>query len=797
MRPKRPSERQSPPAAAACPLTEPTPEAYSFPGQGSSTAAVAGGQRGDYRMDTCRIRSRLPFARRTNRPLAVEALERRLTLSGTGLLPAYDPGTPDCIEIWVDPTTGSDARSGGSRDLAIRTVSEAWRRVPVGTVSQGVRINLVAGTYPQSAVPNYWEGRHGSFAAPVILRAADGAGTARLPSLNIFDCRYFYLEGLDVSAGGGDVVHLESCFHVLFKDTTIRGTGEIASYAVPQEALKVNQSQYIFIEDCDISGAWDNAIDFVAVQYGHVVGSRIHRAGDWAMYAKGGSASLTITGNEFFDAGTGGFIAGQGTGFEFMTAPWLHYEAYDIAFTNNLVHNVEGAGMGVNGGFNILLAHNTLVNVGARSHVIEVGFGLRGCDGDTVTCQANLAAGGWGTATIGREEPIPNRNVVIVNNVVFNPVGAGSRWEHFSVASPRTPTAGSNIPSPALADEGLVIRGNLIWNGPVDHELGIANPTLAADVRGTNAINTVRPVFADLAGGDYRLADSLTPPATVAIPIFSWAAAPTRPAPPAGRTDMSVRFDFFGAVRVGEQPPGGFAAIGSSPMVFEIPFGQSVVVTEPLAGADGIVVRGGGRLILEAANNFSGGLVVEAGEVVVRNTAALGTGLLNVRAGGRVSLDVAGAEVAVSRLELADTATLDVGFGRLTIPAGAVGIDLLRSWIMSGRSGGTWTGPGITSTAAAVAVHRGVGLRILPDGSALVGFAAVGDATMDGTVDVQDLIAIKAGSRYGTSATDSGWWQGDFNFDGRVTIVDLILLQAAGLYGGGEYLPRRAAAASR
>lgn len=514
-------------------------------------------------MHPCKIRFR-PKETRQPRSLAVEACERRLVMSGTGLLPAYDTGSPQVVEIWVDPATGNDARSGSSRELAVRTISEAWRRVPMGTtLSQGVQINLAAGTYPESAVPHFWESRHGTFTAPVIIRAADGPGTARLPSLNFFDCRHLHLVGLEVTAGGGDVVQIQASSHVLLKDTTIRGTGVIASYAVPQEALKVNQTQHVYIENCDISGAWDNAVDFVAVQYGHVVGSRIHRAGDWAMYAKGGSAYLTITGNDFFDAGTGGFTAGQGTGFEFMVAPWLHYEAYDIAFTNNVIHDVEGAGFGVNGGFNILLAHNTLVNVGRRSHVIEVVHGSRSCDGDTATCAANLARGGWGTAQAGGEEPIPNKNVVIVNNVVFNPDGAGSQWEQFAVAAPRTPSAGSNIASPTRPDDGLVIRGNVIWNGPVGHPLGIENAALAANVTATNAINTLRPVFTDLSRGDYRLAASFTPPATVAIPAFSWAAAPGRPAVPAGRSDMGVAFDHSGSARTGPQAPGAFAAAGS------------------------------------------------------------------------------------------------------------------------------------------------------------------------------------------------------------------------------------------
>ena len=233
---------------------------------------------------------------RSRRPLVVcpcERLETRLALAAGAAanppLPAYDIGSPTLTEIWVDPTLGHDGRRGASRAEAVRTLSEAWRQVPVGVaLSQGVRINLVAGAYPESVVPNYWENRFGTRAAPIIVRAADGPGTARRPTVNVFGCRHLVFEGLDISAGGGDVLHFEACTHVLLRNTAVRGTGTIATYAVPQEALKMNQCQYVNIENRDISGAWDNAIDFVAVQYGHVVGSRIHRAGDWAMHAKGG-----------------------------------------------------------------------------------------------------------------------------------------------------------------------------------------------------------------------------------------------------------------------------------------------------------------------------------------------------------------------------------------------------------------------------------------------------------------------------------------------------------------------------
>ena len=469
----------------------------------------------------------------TRRLVSPETLESRLAFAAESLLPSFDmsppAGAPAFNQIWVDPAAGNDGSSGASRAVAVRTLAEAWRRVPINVnLTTGFQINLTSGTYPESAVPIYWESRHGTQSAPVILKAIDGVGTARLPNMNVYDCRHLYILGLDISSGGGDVLHLDSCSTVLLRDTTIRGLGEIASYAVPQETLKVNQSQYIYVEHCDISGAWDNAVDFVSVQYGHVVGSRIHRSGDWAMYAKGGSASLTVAGNEFYDAGTGGFTAGQGTGFEFMVAPWLQYEAYDITFIDNVVHDTQGAGFGVNGGSNILMARNTLYRVGSRSHVIEVGFGSRSCDGNQAACRAYLAQGGWGTAVVGGDEPIPNRDVFIYDNVVYNPDGYVSQWQQFAVAMPRTPSVGSNIPTPARADTNLQIRGNWIWNGAADHPLGIEQTALAADVLAGNSINTVRPVLADPARGDYSLAPGVVSPvASVGLPPV----LPPAPAP--------------------------------------------------------------------------------------------------------------------------------------------------------------------------------------------------------------------------------------------------------------------------
>lgn len=482
----------------------------------------------------------------------------------------YDMGSPVLRDVWVDPVNGNDNHSGNSRAEAFRTLTHAWNVIPTGTMltTTGYRIQLVAGSYPEDLVPNYWESKYGTFQNPIILHAVDGAGSAQLPALNIFDCSYMYLIGLRIQAGGGDVFHCEQCDHLLIRQDTITGA-DPETFNV-QETVKVNQSRYVYVENSNISGAWDNAVDFVAVQYGHFQGNRIHNAGDWCQYLKGGSAYFRVEGNEYFDCGTGGFTAGQGTGFEFMVSPWLHYESYDIKFINNLIHDTEGAGMGVNGGYNILMAYNTLFRVGSRSHVLEFVYGLRSCDGNISRCQNYLNSGGWGST--GGEEPIPNREVFVYNNVLYNPPGFQSQWQHLAIYGPRDTSSGSNIPSPARTDTNLRIRGNIIWNGPSDHPLGIedsdqgcrpTNPTCnATQLRSDNEINTLEPELVDPANGDFRPIDSgsVYDAITYDIPNFPGGDQPQPPIAPAGILQNLISRDYNGNPRSSTNPPGAFAS---------------------------------------------------------------------------------------------------------------------------------------------------------------------------------------------------------------------------------------------
>ena len=174
----------------------------------------------------------------------------------TIILPVFNIGSPPFSDIWVNPVNGSDTNGGATRNHAVRTLSEAWRRVPIGTpLIQAIRINLIAGGYPEAIVPNYWENRIGTFVAPIMIRAVDGAGTARLPAMNVFGCHHLYFEGLDISAAGGDILHFDSSSSILLRNVTVRssvavvtngGTGPIAQMGQPvQETVKMNQCQHV------------------------------------------------------------------------------------------------------------------------------------------------------------------------------------------------------------------------------------------------------------------------------------------------------------------------------------------------------------------------------------------------------------------------------------------------------------------------------------------------------------------------------------------------------------------------
>ncbi len=216
----------------------------------------------------------------------------------------------------------------------------------------------------------------------------------------------------------------------------------------------------------------------------------------------------------------------------------------------------------------------------------------------------------------------------------------------------------------------------------------------------------------------------------------------------------------------------------------EVAAGQTVTVSIA-SGVARIVKQGAGVVVLDAGNSHAGGTVVEAGELVVRNRNALGLGMLDVRAGAKVTIQTGYETVLVTRVSLTDTSRLELGTGRLSVSAGGFNESEIRAKLIAGRNGGLWNGAtGITSSAAGG--DRTIGYRVV-EGSLEVAWAAPGDTNLDGGIDILDLANILGSGSFNTG-TPTNWEQGDANYDGVLDVLDLSELLGAGLFNTGTYL---------
>lgn len=215
------------------------------------------------------------------------------------------------------------------------------------------------------------------------------------------------------------------------------------------------------------------------------------------------------------------------------------------------------------------------------------------------------------------------------------------------------------------------------------------------------------------------------------------------------------------------------------------PAGQMTIDGRSRTGTLAVEKTGGGSLVLTAAADFSGGIRVTEGRVIVQDIAGLGAGGLAVT-GGSVSLEVGYGTVSLTALDLGTTGRIDIGTGGLRITAGGFDEAKVRQWIVTGRNGGSWDGAtGIVSQAAAPGSARMIGYRII-DGAMFVSWAAAGDADLDGVVSIFDLTQVVGGGKYNADATAS-WSDGDFNYDGRVNLLDLVAINSTGLFNRGNY----------
>jgi len=363
------------------------------------------------------------------------------------------------------------------------------------------------------------------------------------------------------------------------------------------------------------------------------------------------------------------------------------------------------------------------------------------------------------------------------------------RWTAQGPAAVSFATNGSNAAKSTVAT--FTKAGSYVLTATITDSSGLLT-TSAASVTVTQAVTTiaVSPATASVVAGttlqlsavasDQFNAPLATPPS------FTWATTGggsitsaglfTAAATPATATIRASASSVVGQATV---------TILSADQIVSVAAGPAAVDAGGRSGVGALVKRGGGTLVLDGANVHTGGTVVEEGELVIRHVAALGSGRLEVRAGGRVTLDLGLDGLTVPQLQLDPAGRIDLGAGRLTVAAGPAE-SAVRQLLIDGHNGGGWNGSRGFVSRAAAAAGRAVGYAV-DQGQVTIAYAVAGDTNLDGVVDVIDIPNLVAGftASDGSAMT---WSSGDFNYDGLVDHLDIAELLAAGVFGQGDYL---------
>jgi fibronectin-binding autotransporter adhesin len=196
-----------------------------------------------------------------------------------------------------------------------------------------------------------------------------------------------------------------------------------------------------------------------------------------------------------------------------------------------------------------------------------------------------------------------------------------------------------------------------------------------------------------------------------------------------------------------------------------------------------ITKLGSGALALNGNNAYTGPTNVNSGVLALGKSFTSGSAV-SISAGAALVMSQNGAHVLSTPSISITGGQLDLKDNDLLVPySGASPISTIRSYLVTGYSGGAWNGVGIDSTLASGAKALGYGeaadLGIAAiDGVSITGNAVVvkytyyGDSSLDGKVDLGNDFNLFL---QGFLNHGSGWELGDYNYDGVINTADFQL----------------------
>lgn len=246
--------------------------------------------------------------------------------------------------LYVSPN-GSDGNPG-TQASPKRTLAAA-----VGAATAGTAIMMKAGTYVENLVIR----SSGTATAPIWIRSADGAGTARIARtsggrepLRLHGAKNWVIEGLTLD--GGMAIYPESS--TLDPKSAASASNVVVRKNIIvngwEDGVKAGQSNGLYILDNDISKtASEQGIDFVGIVDSVVARNKIHDITASSTKAdginvKGGSKNVTIEDNVITNVLGNGISAGQSSTESLITAEGQaqDYEAKALIVRRNKISSV-------------------------------------------------------------------------------------------------------------------------------------------------------------------------------------------------------------------------------------------------------------------------------------------------------------------------------------------------------------------------------------------------------------------------------------------------------------------------
>jgi hypothetical protein len=212
----------------------------------------------------------------------------------------------------------------------------------------------------------------------------------------------------------------------------------------------------------------------------------------------------------------------------------------------------------------------------------------------------------------------------------------------------------------------------------------------------------------------------------------------------------------------------------ASNTTFNVASGANLVIADPISINSGLSLTqtGTGTVTYESTITAGSSSMIAFGNSSTANS-------LTLLSGSKAILSGTGTVLTLQQgLNLASGAKLDVAKDQVDVdytgasPAATIGSELATAY-----ANGTWTGNGITSSAASYAAGTSVGYY--DNGSIVkVEFTWIGDLNCDGVINATDKAMM------GTAGT--GWQHGDLNYDGKVNADDYALFAYGAAMAGSK-----------